>query len=259
MSNIVTSAYNTAAADRAAADLTDLVRHFEGLSLKAYLCPAGVPTIGYGHTAGVKLGQTITRSQADAFLQADLGGARRQVERLVAVPLAPHQLAALTSFVFNLGAGAFQGSTLLKMINAGDAAGAAGQFERWVFAKVNGKSKRLPGLVARRAAEEALYRGGQWRDALAAPMAQAVEEAPAMKPLAKSATVQAGAGGLTLAGVTAGLQQAKEVSGSARELLDTLPAIDLDLDAGWAVAGILAAAIAVMLYRRWDDRRKAVA
>lgn len=257
MSDIVTPRYGTATADRAAADLTALVRHFEGLCLTAYPCPAGVPTVGYGHTAGVKLGQTITQAQAESFLQADLAKARRDVDRLVAVPLAPHQLAALTSFVFNLGVGAFQGSTLLKMINGGDADGAAGQFERWVYAKVNGKSKRLPGLVARRAAEEALYRGGQWRDALAAPMAQAVEEAPAMKPLAKSTTVQAGAGGLTLAGVTVGLQQAKEVSGAARELLDPLPAVNLS--AGWIVSGILAAAIALMLYRRWDDRRKAVA
>lgn len=237
-------------------DLFDLVRHFEGLSLKAYRCPAGVPTIGYGHTAGVTMGQTITEAKADQFLRSDLAAARGEVDRLVAVPLAPHQLAALTSFVFNLGDANFRGSTLLKKLNLGDAAGAAEQFEKWVFATVDGKKTRLPGLVSRRAAEAAMFRGAHWRSALVAPMAQAVEEAPSMKPLAQSRTVQAGGVGLSIAGITAAAQQAKEASGAVRDLVDSLP--DLGLSPGWAVAAVLASVVGFMLWRRYGDARKAV-
>lgn len=135
----------------------DLVKHFEGLYLNAYLCPAGVPTIGYGHTAGVKMGQTITAEQADALLAADLTEAAGHVDALVTVPVNDDQRGALSSFVFNLGAGSLAGSTLLKLLNAGDYNGAAGQFGRWVYATVNGKKTQLPGLVARRAAEAALF------------------------------------------------------------------------------------------------------
>ena len=137
----------------------DLVKHFEGLYLKAYLCPAGVPTSGYGHTAGVTMGETITADQADAFLASDLTAAAGHVDALVKVPLNDDQRGALSSFVFNLGAGSLQSSTLLKLLNAGDYAGAGGQFGRWVYATVNGTPTKLPGLVARRAAEEALFEG----------------------------------------------------------------------------------------------------
>ncbi|MBP2303338.1 lysozyme [Azospirillum picis] len=247
-----------AAPARAEADLADLVRHFEGLHLSAYRCPAGVPTIGYGHTKGVRIGQVITAAKAEEYLQADLAEARAQVDRLVTVPLAPHQAVALTSFVFNLGAGNFTSSTLLKRLNVGDAAGAAEQFGRWVYATVNGKKTQLPGLVSRRAAEVAMFQGAPWRTALAAPMAQAVEEAPAMKPLAKSRTVQAGGVGLTIAGVTAAAQQAREASGAVRDLVDCLPDLGLNLSAGWVAAAVLAAVVGYMLWRRRDDARKAV-
>ncbi|MCG5242446.1 lysozyme [Azospirillum doebereinerae] len=137
----------------------DLVKHFEGLYLTAYRCPAGVPTIGYGHTAGVAMGETITDDQATALLSTDLTAAAAQVDKLVTAPLNEDQRGALASFVFNLGAGSLASSTLLKMVNAEDYAGAAGQFGRWVCATVNGVKTQLPGLVARRAAESALFQG----------------------------------------------------------------------------------------------------
>jgi len=140
-------------------DAIDLVKHFEGLYLTAYLCPAGVPTIGYGHTAGVQMGQTISAEQADQFLQQDLTGAAASVDRLVKVAVNPQQRGALASFVFNLGAGSLQGSTLLRLLNQGDYEGAAGQFGRWVYATVNGVKTQLPGLVKRRAAEAELFEG----------------------------------------------------------------------------------------------------
>jgi lysozyme len=136
-----------------------LVKEYEGLKLKAYLCPAGVWTIGHGTTKypdgrKVKDGDTCTPEQAELWLEFDLQSAERAVSSLVRVPLTDNQFSALVSFVYNLGAGAFGGSTLLKRINerAPDALIAA-HFKSWVFAN----KKQLPGLVRRRAAEAALW------------------------------------------------------------------------------------------------------
>lgn len=132
-----------------------LIKGHEGLRLESYLCPAGVPTIGYGHTRGVEMGLTCTEAQADAWLLEDLQPAERGVRELVRVPLTQGQYDALVSFVFNLGVGAFTGSRLLGLLNARDYVGAGGEFPRWVHA---GK-KVLPGLVTRRAAERDMFLG----------------------------------------------------------------------------------------------------
>lgn len=147
-------------------DVVDLTKHFEGLHLKAYLCPAGVPTIGFGHTKGVVLGDAITEAEADRLLAEDLDDAAADVDRLVRVKLTPGELGALASFVFNLGPGNLQVSTLLALLNAGDHAGAVGEFGKWVKASVNGRKETLPGLVKRRAAEALLFQGLDWRAAI---------------------------------------------------------------------------------------------
>lgn len=131
----------------------NIVKFYEGLRLQAYLCPAGIPTIGYGHTKGVKLGDTCTREQAEKWLETDFFTAKQEVKAVVKVPLKENQLDALASFVFNLGARKFSQSTLLKKLNAGDYSGAAAEFDKWVFA---GKVK-LNGLVKRRASERQLF------------------------------------------------------------------------------------------------------
>lgn len=130
-----------------------LVRQFEGCRLQAYLCPAGIPTIGVGHTAGVKLGDRCTVQQADLWLTHDLEDAGASVASLVRVPLTQGQFDALVSFTFNLGIRRLAESTLLILLNKGNYAGAADQFSRWVY----GGPQKLPGLVARRAAEAALF------------------------------------------------------------------------------------------------------
>lgn len=117
------------------------------------MCPAGVPTIGYGRTTGVRLGQKITQAQADAWLVQEYDTFEAQVRALVKVPLTANQLGALTSFAYNLGVGALRSSTLLKKLNAGDYQGAGAEFAKWV--KAGGKT--LTGLVRRRAAEAALF------------------------------------------------------------------------------------------------------
>ncbi len=133
----------------------DLIKSFEGLRLSAYRCPADIPTIGYGTTAGVKMGDTITKERAEILLRADVKRFEDQVLRLVKVPLTQGQFDALVSFTYNLGAANLGNSTLLRLLNAGDYKGAAAQFDRWT--KAGGKE--LPGLVKRRAAERALFEG----------------------------------------------------------------------------------------------------
>ena len=134
-----------------------LIQEFEGLELKAYKCPAGIWTIGYGHTGPeVYEGQTITKDEAEAILNNDLKKFEDGVDKLVTVHLTDNQKAALVSFAFNVGLGNLKNSTLLKMLNQGRYSDAAMQFLRWD--KAGGKP--LKGLSRRRAAERELFLKG---------------------------------------------------------------------------------------------------
>jgi lysozyme len=137
----------------------DLVKHFEGLRLRAYLCPAGIPTIGYGHTGGVTLGDTITAEEAEELLEHDLHEAVTHVDRLIRVELNENQRGCLASFVLNLGATAFMSSTLRQRLNAGDYDAVPAQIRRWNKARhpTTGDLIVLPGLERRREAEVALW------------------------------------------------------------------------------------------------------
>jgi lysozyme len=126
-----------------------LIQHFESLRLTAYQDSAGVWTIGWGHTGNVHPGDRVTRAEADALLRNDVAWAETAVRNAVDVPLTQGQFDALVSFAFNVGAGAFENSTLLARLNAGDSSGAQDQFGRWIYAG----GEVLPGLVRRRAAE----------------------------------------------------------------------------------------------------------
>lgn len=139
-------------------DCIDLVAQFEGCKLTAYLCPAGVLTIGYGHTGpDVKPGQTITKERARQLLAADLAKFAHGVNELCnGWRITQGMFDALVSFAYNLGLGALAGSTLMRLLRAGDVKGAADQFSRWNKAA----GKVLPGLVKRRAAERDLFLKG---------------------------------------------------------------------------------------------------
>lgn len=133
-----------------------LIKSFEALRLAAYLDQGGVPTIAWGHTGPeVKMGLTCDASSAEAWFKADTAGACKAINSLVDVAIVQTQFDALVSFVFNVGVGAFKGSTLLRLLNGGDSAGAADQFLAWN--KVNGVQNA--GLTRRRAAERALFLG----------------------------------------------------------------------------------------------------
>ena len=137
----------------------DLIKKYEGISLKPYLCPANIPTIGYGSTIypdGTKVSMKdapITKDRAEEILKFVLTTFERAVNKLVTVPITQNQFDALVSFTYNVGGVHLADSTLLKMLNNGDYAGASEQFGRW--AKSAGKT--LPGLVARRGSEKELF------------------------------------------------------------------------------------------------------
>lgn len=135
-----------------------LIKSFEGLRLTAYPDPAtGADpwTIGYGSTRGVLKGMTITAEQAERMLVNDVQRFEPQVDHLVKVPLSQGQWDALISFTYNLGAANLESSTLLKLLNDGNYAGAADQFPRWNKAA----GKVMAGLTKRRAAEREMFIG----------------------------------------------------------------------------------------------------
>lgn len=140
-----------------------LVKTFEGLYLEAYKCPAGVWTIGYGHTGirhndgTVKKGRSITEQQALELLEYDLNIFADGVEKLLLprprAEINDNQFGALVSFAFNLGLGNLQKSTLLQRVNARNYAGAITEFGKWN--KADGRV--LLGLTRRRASEANLW------------------------------------------------------------------------------------------------------
>lgn len=150
-----------------------LIMKYEGLGdgdkskpgLQPYLCPARVWTIGYGSTRGLdgkrltKVSPGITEFQAQHLLARDSGIARRAVLRNVTVPLDDWQIDALTSFTFNLGAGALKSSTLLRRVNSFEWEDVDEQFLRWVYAG----GRKLSGLVRRRYEEADVWIKGMER------------------------------------------------------------------------------------------------
>ena len=131
----------------------ELIKKFEGFSPTVYNCPAGVPTVYYGHLWRHEEDYDGTNEDGEKYLRQDLEDAERAVSRLVTAALNENQFSALVSFVFNLGEGALKGSTLLRVLNAGGYLKAADQFLRWTYAG----GLILKGLVLRRSAERQLF------------------------------------------------------------------------------------------------------
>ena len=138
---------------KASVDAYELIKQFEGLRLKAYLCPAGIWTIGYGHTSGVSPNSFITIQEADEYLHRDVATIEMKLNKLNLI-LRQCQWDAIISFVFNVGIGNFKSSTLLAKIRINPEDNSImDEFLRWVYA--NGKV--MKGLQKRRLAEMKLY------------------------------------------------------------------------------------------------------
>lgn len=134
-----------------------LIKRFEGLELESYQDIAGVWTIGYGHTETAGPNQTITEEEADDLILRDLERREVSVSDLVTVDLNQNEFDALVSFVYNVGASAFKGSTARKRLNRGDRVGAAEALTWWHKATIDGVLKPVKGLEIRRAAERDLF------------------------------------------------------------------------------------------------------
>lgn len=135
-------------------DGIDLIKRFEGFSSTVYICPAGYPTIGYGHLVrNSETFENISQEEAEALLRTDVESAERAVLRLIKVPLTDGQFDALVSFTYNLGSGALQCSTLRRKVNRQVHGEVPAQLVRWVWAG----GRKLNGLIRRRAVEAKLY------------------------------------------------------------------------------------------------------
>lgn len=138
-----------------------LIRRFEGFRAEAYRCPAGVWTIGYGHTAeagppAVTPHMRMSEAEARRVLAADVERFAGAVRAGLTRDVSPEQFSALVSFAFNVGVAGFRRSSALKAVNAGDFPVVPEKLMLWVRAG----GRELPGLVRRRKAEAALFAGG---------------------------------------------------------------------------------------------------
>ena len=135
-----------------------LIKKFEGCELEAYKCAAGVWTIGYGSTKGVKEGDTIEQEDADKLLNEEMSEYEGYINDMVKVPLKQNEFDSLVSWVFNLGPTNLKNSTLLRVLNEGKYHEVPEQIKRWN--KVNGKVNE--GLVKRRKSEALLFECQDW-------------------------------------------------------------------------------------------------
>jgi len=189
----------------------NLIKKFEGLhkltdsgTVRAYRCPAGKWTIGWGHTKGVKSGMRATVDECDNMLMDDINEAAAVVRRHVNVPLSDYQFDALVSFVFNLGEGNFRSSTLLKKLNKGLYDEVPEQIMRWNKARVDGVLTPLRGLTRRRSAEAALFSMDAPLPIDGDDLMPQKPEQKAIKSLSKSKTIA----GASVAGLATVAQEA---------------------------------------------------
>lgn len=235
-------------------------------ALKAYRDSGGVPTIGWGHTKGVVMGMTCTVAQAERWLDQDLDEAERAVSRMVKVPLNDWQFATLVSFVFNVGIAGFLGSTLLRLLNAGNYDAVPEQLMRWVYDvdPKTGKKVRVPGLVNRRAKEVERWTRGNAVVRLVAegtplerpePRPARPTPPPAPAKLLETSTGKAQATALVAGGTAAATELASKTFGDTlREMLGELSPL------AWAMESVKYALVVGTLvligWTLWDRRRK---
>lgn len=223
-----------------------LIRRFEGFKGVAYLCPAGVPTIGWGTTEGVTMDdvrnkRSVTRDEADQLLMRHLVKYEAAVHRALG-DCNQNEFDACVSLAYNIGTAGFAGSTVAKAHRRGDKLAATRAFGLWNKATVAGKRQALPGLAARRAAEAALY---------AEPVAQSVADDPTPMPQAVEPERPMTASTINRASMAAGTTATLAAAG---EVLQTVQGVRYGL-AGledWLVPGLLVVVAALCGYIIWE-------
>ena len=225
-----------------------LITEFEGFRSKAYLDVVGVPTIGYGFTKGIQLGDTMTKAQAKYRLASELVEYENAVLRACTNEPNQNEFDALVCFAFNVGAAGMAKSSVIKAHNRGDHQAAARAFSLWV--KAGGKV--WPGLTRRRAAEAALYLTPMPDDVSdpaegpALDMPQAVD---AEKPMSRSTIATAGTATAAVSTVSVVAQVSQEVRTIKDSIGDILPWVIL------AAAVVAAGLGAFAVYERIRQRR----
>ena len=234
-----------------------LLQKFEGCKLKAYRCPAGICTIGYGHTAAAgapppRDGMTITQQQADDMLVRDLKQYEAAVEGMVHQPLTQHQFDVLVDFAYNAGVGNLKSSTLLKKVNAAQFDEVPTELLKWT----KGGGKVLPGLVRRRQAEGAWWVSGEAVDASTVKEEPTTDEHeqrtdPDPVPVRTMADSKQGNAALLTAGL-GGLGAAKEVAAQAQDASDTAnQVVGLLSNTNFLImSAIIALAAAIWFFRK---------
>jgi lysozyme len=230
-----------------------------GPALKAYRCPAGVWTIGWGETDGVRPGDRCTREEADRWLLEDLTERAERVRQACTIAPSPAELGAMVSLAYNIGFGAppkkpgFLTSTVLRQHNAGHGQAASRAFGLWNKATVNGQLQVLNGLTARRAREAALYLTPD-DDEAPARMPQAVEAESKLtaSPINKGGIAAAGTGVIAVvAEASTSIGGLSEPLGKARALMIDVLGVPPD----WILPLVLVAVGAAVIY--WRSRQRA--
>lgn len=239
-----------------------LIRESESLRLTAYLCPAGIPTIGWGHIAtvtkrDVEDGKTITQGEAEDLFRMDTEKTEFAVDKLLVRRPNENQFAAMVSLAFNIGNGAFAKSTVLKAFNKGDDAAAAQAFSLWNKITVGGKKVVSNGLVARRAKETALFLAPV-EPGINIPVA-ATAPAPMPQAVAAPVTMVASKTNLSavVTGASAAVAMAASVTDAVKDFKDGFDALG-----AWATPPLLLVILASAVwtvYERMKQRREGIA
>jgi len=218
-----------------------LICEFEGFRSKAYLCPAGVWTIGYGFTLGVQPGDTITKEQAKRRLARELESYEAAVMRACTNEPNQNEFDALVCFAFNVGAAGMAKSSVIKAHNRGDHQAAARAFQLWN--KAGGVV--YAGLTRRRAAESALYltpMPDDVSDPVEGPALDMPQRVDSESSLSRSPIV---AGSGIAAGATAAAEVARSVSDVREALGDWLP---------WVLVAVAVGAAGWVMWQRYLQR-----
>jgi len=231
----------------------ELIADAEGLRLKAYRCPAGVLTCGWGETAGVTSHTVWTKEEADRRLCGSIDEYASQVKSLCTDEPTEYELGAMVSLAYNIGVGAFAKSAVLKAHNRNDPQSASRAFGLWNKARVNGVLQPLAGLTARRAAESALYL--RQPDGFQTRMPQAVES---VGGLSQSPTVVTGAASVAVGSVSVLAEAGQHLGavGSVAGHAKTVIVETLGVPASALLPVLLVMVGGIVVWRRFGQRIK---